>query len=187
MLRHGQTEDNIVKIYSRDDTKLTPLGRKQIKSIKKHIEELSFSKAYYSPLARTRQTLSELEIKGLVEERVREIDFGIFTGKDYKTIEKTNPLESKMWLEDPIRYIIPQGESLELVYNRLKEFLDELVKEDESVLLVVHEGIIRLVCCWVFDNVDYFFKFKAENASISIVTIKEGYKYISKLNYNPNL
>ena len=46
MLRHGQTQDNTSKTYSRDDTKLTSLGIEQIKSMKKHIEGLEFSSVY---------------------------------------------------------------------------------------------------------------------------------------------
>lgn len=187
MIRHGETEDNTKKIFSRDDTKLTSLGIEQIINTKRLIKDLDFTQVYYSPLTRTRETISHLGLEGRPEARIREIDFGIFAGKDYSGILKEYPGETKMWTDNPINYKIPNGESVEMVYNRLKDFLEELVEKDENVLLVVHEGIIRLVCCWIFDNADYFFKFRAKNGSINIVSVVDEYKYISKLNYNPRL
>lgn len=187
MVRHGESEDNIKRIYSRDDTRLTPRGIEQIKNTKKGIKDLNFSKVYYSPLARTKETLDYLELEGRAESRIKEVDFGIFKGMDYKTILKNYPKETKMWTDDYRGYLIPQGESLDIVYKRLKSFLEELVRSGEDVLLLTHEGIIRLVCCWVFDNIDYVFKFKADNGSINIVSIVDSYKYIEKLNFNPRL
>lgn len=186
MVRHGETEDNIKKIYSRDSTVLTPRGIEQIKNTKLNVKELNFSKVYYSPLVRTKETLNYLGLEGIEEKRIREINFGIFAGLDYKTISEKYSYETEKWISNPMDYRIPEGENLKMVYKRVSEFLEELVKQDEDVLLVVHDGIIRLVCCWVFNNIDYFFKFKVDNGSINIITIMDGYKYISKLNYNPD-
>lgn len=73
-------------------------------------------------------------------------------------IVKQYPLEYEKWIKEHNTFVIPpQGESLEGVYNRVKEFLEELVQQDEDVLLVTHAGVIRLAFCWVFDNIDHFF------------------------------
>lgn len=185
ILRHGESQDNINKVYSRDNTSLTSKGIKQMKNIKRKIDLLEFTQVYYSPLVRTKESINYLELKGIAEKRIEEVDFGIFKGEDYKTILKKYPKETKKWTDDPINYRIPQGESVLDVYNRLEIFLNKLVKNNENVLLVSHEGIIRLINCWVFDNPEYFFRFKADNASINIVSIVDSYKYISKSNYKP--
>ena len=185
MIRHGETQDNTEKIFSRDSTSLTAKGIEQIKNTKMNLKELNFDRVYYSPLTRTEESIKHLQLNGTPEDRIREIDFGIFTGLNYENIVKKYPSESQIWTDNPISYLIPDGESVEMVYDRLKIFLEELVDKDEDVLLIIHEGIIRLVCCWIFDDIDYFFKFKADNGSINIVSIVEDYKYISKLNYNP--
>lgn len=182
MIRHGETFDNVDKVFSRDTTPLTPKGITQIVETKEQIKALNFTKVYYSPLTRTQETLNYLGLKGISEQRIREVDFGGFTGLNYETIVKTYPLESKLWMDDPLTYVIPYGESVEMAYARLKKFLEEVVAKDEDILLVVHEGIIRLVCCWVFDNLAYFFRFKAGNGSISKVSVVDGYKYLSQLN-----
>lgn len=184
MIRHGQTQDNKEKIFSRDDTKLTSLGIEQIKNTKKHLKDVKFTKVFYSPLTRTRESIKHLELEGVPDARIQEVNFGVFTGKNYHTILKEFPRETQMWVDDPIGYCIPEGESLEMVYDRLKDFLEEMKNKEEDVLLITHEGIIRLVCCWVFDNIEYFFKFKSSTGSLNIVSIVDDYKYISKLNYN---
>lgn len=187
MIRHGESEDNVAKVYGRDETKLTQRGIGQVKLARENLKDFSYSKVYYSPLTRTRQTLNYLGLEGTEEWRIRELNFGKFSGKNYKEIEREFPEESKMWNEDLYGYILPEGESLKQNYKRVKEFLKELIEKDEDVLLVTHAGIIRLIFSWVFDNMEYFFKFKVENASINIVSIEDNYKYIKKLNYNPRI
>lgn len=182
LIRHGQTEDNLAKVYSKDTTKLSRKGIEQVKAAKEQIEALDFSKVYYSPLTRTKETLEYLTLQGEADARIREIDFGIFAGKTYDILEREYPMEMKAWAEQGNTYEIPNGESMEKVYFRLVEFLDELISQDENVVLITHEGIIRLACCWVLGDINYFYRFKVDNGSVSIITINEGYKYIYKLN-----
>lgn len=182
LIRHGESEDNIKKVFSRAETKLTEKGIEQIKNTKKRLEEYKFSKVFYSPLARTIETHKYLELDGVEESRIQELNFGIFTGMTFSEYSTKYPVESQAWIDDVFNYDIPKGESLVSVYNRLSIFLEELVKNNEDVVLVTHDGIVKLACCWVFNNPNYFFKFKADNGSITVITINEGDKYISKLN-----
>lgn len=182
MIRHGESEDNINKVFSRADTKLSEKGIEQIQNTRDRLKDYKFSKVYFSPLARTIETHKHLELNGVEEDRIQELNFGIFTGMNFKEYTEKYPEESQAWIDDVFNYDIPQGESLIAVYNRLKTFLEELVKKDEDVVLVTHDGIIKLACCWVFDNPEYFFKFKADNASITVIRIQDGDKYINNLN-----
>ena len=180
MIRHGETEDNVKKVFSRTDTGLTKEGIEQTKEIKKNLEKLSYDKIYYSPLIRIAETLKILELEGVSETRIREIDFGIFAGKSFEEISRIYPNECKSWMEDMNNYTIPEGESLINLYSRVKEYLEEVSKKDENILLITHEGIIRSVLCWVFDDINYFSKFKIGNGSVNIVSIEDGFKYIKK-------
>ncbi len=183
MIRHGESMDNVAQVLSRPNTCLTHNGIEQIKKTKKLLEKYKFNKVYYSPFKRTDETRFHLGLEGIKEERIREINFGIFEGLGYKDFTKDFPEESKLWIDDPFTYEIPSGESIYMVYERVKNFLDEVVKDDEDILLVTHDGVIKLICSWVFDDPSYYFKFKAENGSISIISIDKGYKFIKKLNY----
>ncbi len=183
MLRHGQTEDNIKKIFSRDNTPLTQKGIDEILSAKDLLKDINYEKLYYSPLNRTVQSLEYLGLRGERADNIREIDFGIFTGRTFKEISDIYPEETKAWVADSINYRIPQGESLVDVYGRISRFLEDLTEKDQDVLLVCHDCVIRLALCWIFDNLDYFFRFKVDNASISIIAVDDDYKYIKKINY----
>lgn len=183
MVRHGQSEDNVSKVFSRDDTKLTETGIKQIKNARELIRNYDFKTVYYSPLTRTNQTLEHLELEGIEEERIREVNFGKFAGLSYNELVEKYPDESKSWFADPHNYEVPGGgESLNMVYERIVDFLEFVIEKDEDIVLVTHEGIIKLICSWVFDNPNYFYNFKADNGSISIVSVEDDNKYIKKLN-----
>lgn len=182
LIRHGQTEDNKQRIFSRKDIPLSDKGQEQIKKLRPFVETLTFHKVYVSPLNRTIETMELLGLDGEREERIQEIDFGLFEGRDYETIQKEFPKEAKMWDDDYINYVTPKGESIKIAYERVTSFLDEISKKNEDVLLVCHEGVIRIALSWVFDNSEYFFKFKAENGSVNIINFQEGFKYIKKSN-----
>lgn len=184
MIRHGETEENVRKTFSRKDTHLTDKGKKQIEKIKPFVETLSFHKVYVSPLNRTIETMEILGLNGQKEKRIQEIDFGLFEGKTYEGIKKEFPEETKMWDKDYINYPTPKGESIKLAYKRITSFLEEIAEKGEDTFLVCHDGVIRIALSWIFDNVEYFFKFKSENGSINIITVnKDGFKYIKKMNY----
>ena len=183
LIRHGETEDNLKRIFSRDNTKLTDKGRAQILNSKKLLKNFEYEEVYYSPLTRAVESTEVLGLNGIIEDRIREINFGTFTGMTFDEIRKLHPLKAKEWLKDSINYRVPKGESMLDVYNRIEEFLKEIIQRDKNVLLICHDCVIRVALCWVFDNPDYFFKFKVDNGSINIISVEEDYKYIKKTNY----
>ena len=183
LIRHGETEANIKKIFSPLDVKLSPYGKEQILKSKEYVQALDFDKVYVSPLDRAIDTMKLLGLDGQIEDRIREVGFGILEGKSYVEANGEYPVETEKWANDPMNYAVPGGETLINTYKRVEEFLCELIKKDENAILICHEGIIKLALCFVFDNPEYFFRFKAENLSISSITIEEEHKYISKMNH----
>lgn len=183
MIRHGESEDNIQKIYSRDNTRLTKKGIDQIKTTKELLKHFNYDKVYYSPLTRTVETLNHLGLRGIEEPQIREFDFGDFVGRTFQELLELYPEEAKKWIDNPYKYTVPNGENIFDVYYRVVKFIEELSKEEENVLLVCHDCVIRLALCWIFDNPEYFFNFKVDNGSINIITIDEGFKYIKMVNH----
>jgi broad specificity phosphatase PhoE len=183
LIRHGESEDNATKILSRDFTMLTDKGIKQIESTKDLLKDYEFDKVICSPLKRTVQTMRILGLEGETDDRIREMNWGIFTGLTYEQYSYKYPVESSSWNRDPFNYEIPGGESIIKTYHRVKKFLDEASQNDENILAVTHEGIIRLACTWVIDDPDSFFRFRAGNGSITVITVDEGYKFIRQLNH----
>ena len=75
MIRHGETEDNVSKVFSRDDTKLSEIGKEQIKRTRELLKDFKFDKVYYSPLERTKETLGILGLEGIPNTRDQFWDF----------------------------------------------------------------------------------------------------------------
>lgn len=185
MIRHGESEDNILKVFGKPESLLSQKGISQIETTRELLKDLEFSKVYYSPFKRTIQTLDILGLEGEVDSRIGEYNFGKFAGLDSSQIKSIYPKEYHEWIEKQPNYVIEDGESLQMVFERVKEFLEEIVKKGESVVLVTHAGIIRLSFCWIFDNIDYFFKFKVDNGSINIISLNEkNFKTIEMSNYS---
>lgn len=187
MIRHGESEDNVSGVFGTFDSPLSQNGVNQIKKTKKMLKDFDFRQVYYSPFRRTVETLSVLSLEGIEDERIGEYNFGKFAGLGSEDIEEKYPKEYHRWISNPNEYIIKDGESLNIVYDRVKEFLLEIVEKRESVVLVTHAGIIRLAFCWVLENIDYFLKFKVDNGSINIINIDDDVKSIHMSNYTPQV
>nr|WP_300004891.1 histidine phosphatase family protein [Tissierella sp.] len=184
MIRHGQSEDNVEGVFGTYNSSLSEKGKHQIEKTRERLKDFDYSRVYYSPFKRTIQTLEILQLDGKSDSRIGEYNFGKFAGMNFEEIEEEYPKEYDQWNRNQNKYIIEDGESLEIVYDRVKDFLEEIIEKDESVVLVTHAGIIRLVLCWVFDDINYFFKFKIENGSINIVSVDEkDFKRVEMTNY----
>lgn len=177
-IRHGETEDNIKKVYSRKEASLSAKGKEEILKIREKVKNILYSKVYVSPLKRTKETLELLDLKAIEDRRIEEYDFGIFAGKSYEEIREIYPKETKYWAEDYINYKIPKGESFKSFYVRVTNFLEEISQEDGKILVITHEGVIKASLCWVFNSIEYFYKFKINNGSIVTISVEDDYKYI---------
>ncbi len=182
-VRHGESHDNVEKRFSRDFITLTERGIQQIKDARKNLATYEFSKVYVSPLKRTLQTLGHLGLDGEEDDRVREMNFGIFTGLTFNEYQEKYPEETRLWMEDSLNYTIPEGESIVDTYMRVESFMEDMLHRNENALVVTHEGIIRLACSWVIGSADHFYRFRADNGSATVISADRNYRFIKQLNH----
>ena len=170
IVRHGQSERNANREFARaqgkyadftegvrdQDTPLTPIGEMQSLSIGVELRNRfdvgdPIDIIYVSPYLRTRQTMARIleglgyKPKVIVEERIREIEFGILDGLDGRGIEMKYPDEVKRRAkEGKYFYRPPGGESRPDVKVRIRSFLDTLVRDCRSlnVLVVCHSVVV---------------------------------------------
>lgn len=150
LVRHGESELNKESVYyGHTDCHLTSKGNEQAKEVAYKLKDVSFDYLFSSPLKRARD--SAISIKGqrplaLREDgRLMEMNFGKWEGKSYKDIGREEP---EVWH----RFCYeggapPEGENLHQMYMRVKDFLDQLIKEHKNhrVLIVSHQGCLRLI------------------------------------------
>ena len=165
--RHGETQWNAEnKICGRTDLPLTPKGMEQAQLLAQKTAGLKIDRILSSPMIRAIQTAEPTaRIQGLpiqTDERLIEQDYGIYEGKD-----RQDPgfLANKR----QFAYKYPGGESMMQLAYRVYGLLEELknAKSEETVLLVCHGGICRVIRTYFEDmtNEEYFL-YSEENAAI---------------------
>lgn len=176
------------------DTPLTPLGELQALSVGVYLRGLhprdrydaaGFSKevdvVFVSPYLRARQTAMQIE-NGLgyaprivVEERIREIEFGILDGLSSEGIRVKYPEEvARRAKEGKYYYRPPGGENRPDVNLRLHSFIDTLVRDysQKTVAVVCHSVVVlclrHLLERW--DEASYLLVDKEEDVKNASVT-----------------
>jgi broad specificity phosphatase PhoE len=110
---------------------------------------------YISGYLRTAQTIEFVaEQSGLVpvvDERLNEIDNGLIEGITDEAIHELYPDVWRGFRERSADFRFPGGETGEEVGGRIAGFLEEKRKihAGENIVLVSHEGLIRLLTCQI--------------------------------------
>ncbi len=154
IVRHGKTVWNgQARKQGQSDSPLTLKGIEQASDVAKFLEknvDTSKFNFYVSPLFRTMQysalILEKLGIdnaKLVKVDELKEHSFGYWEGMTEEEIEKEYPnfLEKRYanWWE----YIVPGGESYELISKRATKFLNQI--KDEDAILFTHEMISKVL------------------------------------------
>ncbi|WP_427339678.1 alpha-ribazole phosphatase [Caloranaerobacter sp. DY30410] len=187
LVRHGETQANIDKLYSGwTDFPLTDRGKEQVKNLLEILSKENIDTIYSSPLSRalvTAEIISKhIGKKIYVSEKLKEMNFGIFEGKSYKEISETYHLEWEKWINDNIKYRIPNGESLIDMYNRVTQFIDKLKDKDGTFLLVTHAGVIRIVITYLLNlNIDEMWHFKILPGGLVEILYENDFGVLTKL------
>ncbi|QCX32650.1 alpha-ribazole phosphatase [Caloramator sp. E03] len=188
LLRHGRTEINEKGHFGGSlDSKLSNSGREEIQRLKEHIKGIEFDEVYSSPMKRTIETAQILKLNYKTDDRLKEINFGIFEGLSYKEIEERYNEEYKKWKEDYLNYRFPEGESLKDVFDRTCDFLKDIDKNKKRILIITHGGVIRCMLSQVFSSNTYFYKFKINHGTFNVISYDYDFMFIKAINCIYNL
>lgn len=142
LIRHGKTIANEKHVYC-GATDL-PLSDKGVDELQKfHYEVPENCRFLTSGMLRTEQTLYHLfgKIEHKVDERFREIDFGMFEMKGYEELK--NQPEYQTWISgDNEKNVPPMGESGEQMTSRVMKGIKELLEQKGNIVLITHGGVI---------------------------------------------
>ena len=150
-LRHGETSYNAAaRMQGQIDIPLNEKGLMQTRMAGRYFEkkDIHFDKYYSSPLVRAMQTavmISGLEADVTIDDRLIELGFGTAEGRNFHEI----PQEQKNFIQDPPAYVPAEGgESLDHLFKRCQDFLDDLAERPEAktqanILAATHGAAIR--------------------------------------------
>jgi alpha-ribazole phosphatase len=187
-VRHGKTRANEEGRFSGVyDSKISLEGREGIKKLRTHLDGIGFDGIYVSPLGRTIETANLLTVEYKTDERIKEMNFGIFEGLTYNEILERYPEPEAKWSKDFLNYRIPDGESMGDVFERTRDFINEISQRHERVLVITHGGIIRCALSMVFGAPDHFYRFKIQHGMANVISIDDDYMYIKGINCREGL
>lgn len=152
-LRHAHTDWNgpPKRYQGRMDVSLSDRGRQAALDFSSKVQSLNIKAVYASPLKRCRETLACVlpRVSDVVwDERLLEIDMGVFSGKTQEELHHTYPDQLATWLSRPADAEIELAESLMTLQSRALSFIEALEGEDNgNVLVVTHGGVIRSLAC----------------------------------------
>lgn len=150
LLRHGETQYNADgnRYCGRTDIGLTAKGMAQAKRVNELLKGVNIDAVYSSPLQRafiTAQVATgRQDIKP--DERIIEIDFGLWEGKTKEQFIPEMPDLWHSWMDDPANHHAGEtGESGSEIVARLDGFYNEMLQkhDGQTIVVVGHNGINR--------------------------------------------
>jgi broad specificity phosphatase PhoE len=190
LVRHGRTEWNRVERFrGRADLSLDETGKRQAEAAALRLKGEQIAAIYSSPLRRALQTaepiakqlkLTVQPLQGLID-----IDFGSWQGLSAEEATGQDSQLFKMWLERPHLVRFPQGESLEIVRQRVLAVVDEVAAryKDQTVILVSHTVVCRVLMCAMLglDN-SHFWQVRQDVNAINIFELRDGAPLVTLVN-----
>ncbi len=151
LLRHGETAYNAEgnKYCGRTDIDLTEKGLSQAKRMNELLRDYNFDAIFSSPLHRaklTAQIASGRPEDVMTDDRLIEVDFGLWEGRTPEEFQAKDPESWNNWLNDPENNKAGRrGESAREVLQRLNSFYQDILKnyDGKTILIVGHNGVNR--------------------------------------------
>ncbi|HMH15108.1 MAG TPA: histidine phosphatase family protein [Edaphobacter sp.] len=154
LIRHGETEWSLSGAHtSRTDIPLTDHGRKRAEELRDYLKGTQFNAVFVSPMQRARETcaIAGFGDVSVVDEGLREWDYGIYEGKTTAQIRKEVPGWS-VWKDE-----IVGGETAEQVGERADSLIARALAAAGGardgrgkVALFAHAHILRILAArWI--------------------------------------
>jgi broad specificity phosphatase PhoE len=190
-VRHGETDWNTQNlIMGQRDLPLNANGRAQAALTASRLAQIPFTACYSSDLCRAFETAKIiLQGRGLaisvsVDQRLREINYGVFEGTTAKEWPTLFPHDFTHYQADPLRHSPTNGESRLQLMARIDSFLTDLINansENETILVLTHGGTLTalfnlLLAKETAAEPTFFHRlFRFDNCSINILRFEHNH------------
>lgn len=150
LIRHAQTAWNRAKrIQGQSDSRLTREGKLQADKWGDILSAISWDRILVSDIGRAFETAARInnicKIPMTADRRLREQDWGSWTGKTVRDIESDEPQLLVKQTAAGWQFCPPDGEDRRSVCKRSHAALVEAAANwpGETILIVTHEGVIK--------------------------------------------
>ena len=152
LIRTGATEyEGQGRVQGTLDIPLSEDGRRRIEQVAKQLQGTKIDVCYAGPCRATQQSANilatELKLKTKTMDDLRNLDHGLWQGMLINDVKVKQPKVYRQWQEHPETVCPPEGESLQIVRERLHRALTKIAKKkkDGTAAVVVAEPIARLL------------------------------------------
>lgn len=142
LLRHTRVDVPSGICYGQTDVSLAETFENELAIIKNTLLYVTFEKVYSSPLRRCMRLAKEFSDEIISDARLMELNFGDWENKSWEEIFDCE--KGKRWFSNYLEEVCPNGESSQMLQNRVQNFIDELPKINGNILIVAHSGAIRM-------------------------------------------
>ena len=190
IVRHGETAwNNASRFQGTLNVKLNDTGVEQAKALAESFKGQKIDAIYSSPLDRAKQTAETIAAYHghhvALKDEFIEIDHGKWEGLFLKEVVNDDHLLYQEWLNNPQNFLMPKGESLAQVRERVVSAFYRIVENhpDQTVILVGHDATNKVLICELLgvDN-SHFWQIKQGNGAITIFDYERGQSRLILLN-----
>ncbi len=183
LMRHGETEWNASsKVQGTTDVKLNEKGLIQAELVAKRLAKENIDALYTSSLIRAKTTTEkiakELKLESKELHEYREICLGPWQGLTINEINEKYAEHYRIYREKPSEFNMPGAETFLQVTERFCKAVSNTIIEnkDKNIAIVSHGTAIKAAIINILGiDIDYYNKFRIDNASISILQFSEKY------------
>lgn len=148
--RHGQTEFNLEdRFQGLSNSNLTTKGVEQAIKIGELLDEIESAKVFASPLKRVLDTVEIAlyhKFPTSIDDRLQEVCYGEWETKKRDEIPENILKErekNRYSFVHPGEYLGHKGESYEEIYERIKNFIEEIrASEEHNIFVFAHNGVL---------------------------------------------
>jgi probable phosphoglycerate mutase len=183
LVRHGETEWNAKnKIQGNMDIELNDKGLKQAEYVADRLSNENIDIIYSSRLKRAKTTAQiiadsmQLSVNELDE--FREICLGPWEGLTMNEINEKYAEHYKFYREKPSNFNMPGAETFLQVTERFCSAINTIISQnkDKKIVVVSHGAAIKAAIISILGmDIDYYNKFRVDNASISTLYFSDKY------------
>jgi alpha-ribazole phosphatase len=132
--------------YGRLDIPLQPAAAEDIAALVAHPELCGIGTVWCSPARRCREVADCIaraaETLPIIDERLRELDFGDWEGLPWSTLDRAN---LDRWAAAPLLFAPPNGESGAAIDSRVRAFHAEMMRDHRDCVVVSHGGPLKIL------------------------------------------
>ncbi len=196
IIRHGETQWNRERrVQGLSDIPLNEYGIHLAKETAQGLQDLSFDRAYTSPLLRARQTaeiiLGGREIPLIEDKRIQEMCFGSYEGMCISGPGKAPETEEFQKFFQDTEHFVPAkgGETVQELLKRTGDFVDWLCAasdlQEKRILVSTHGAAMTGLLNHIKGNLqiaNFWINGVPANCAVAVVEVTDGVPHVVKEN-----